>query len=986
MKHVLLLISILFLFTIIAKGQIVESFDDGEFISNPTWYGELSKFEIVNPPTSGDGSLNATANNDGKVLRSKVSTGDAVLTLANTYAYGQWSFSLADGYNWSVSGTNDYFVILMSNDSLVSNLKDGTLNFNGYFLRFDGNNSDTYVLYRQTGTTSTPILLSSYPTTVDGATAVGRSIKIVRTELGEWSLFIDNGFDVEATSQRGASVVDSTHTTSSWFGISTNIANSGLARVVYFDRLYIGDIIGDTTKPVIDSLKIANSRSVQLYFSEELEPVSAELISNYLANNGLNNPDSAVLDVTGRVVTLYFANSFGDATFNQLIISNVSDLSNNVMENTLLEFTYQRLNIVSVNVVSENELRVTFSDFPEISSAENTANYTVNNGIGNPFNAGIDGGNSKIVNLVFSSSFASGSIYELSISNIEDNNGDTILSVSYPFTYFVLSPYDIVVNEIMADPNPVVMLPDAEYVELYNTTSFDVSISGWTITTGTTIRTIPATTIPANNYIIICSTANVDLFQPFGNAIGAFTSATALTNTGTSVVVKNETGLVIDSVFYSDTWYQDAVKKNGGWSLEKIDPLNNCNPESNWIASNNTDGGTPGQINSVFATNTDLPPQITSVSVIDYQNISVLFSENVSAQFAEKLENYHISSIGEPISLTFSSNSAILTLAVNLVPGENYVLTIDTLADVCSNYSYNLQFPFNYVPVQQFDVIINEIMADPTPVVLLPDAEFVELHNTTSNNISINNWTITTGTTVKTIPTSIIPANGYLIICPVASTSLFQGYDNVVGVFTSSTALTNAGTSVILKNETGSVIDSVYYSDTWYLDPIKKGGGWTLERIDPYNNCSAFSNWVASNNENGGTPGTINSVYAINTDTPPIVESVIANDSKNITVYFSENISLPYASQLSNYLINGIGNPLAIINNQNSVKLTFQNSMTNGQQYSLQIDTLMDMCNLYSYKSGFEFTFIAVQQFDVVINEIMADPSPVVLPTRCRVC
>ena len=63
-----------------------------------------------------------------------------------------------------------------------------------------------------------------------------------------------------------------------------------------------------------------------------------------------------------------------------------------------------------------------------------------------------------------------------------------------------------------------------------------------------------------------------------------------------------------------------------------------------------------------------------------------------------------------------------------------------------------------------------------------------------------------------------------------------------------------------MRNE--NTIDSVNYSDNWYKDEDKRDGGWTLEIIDPDNICSEHQNWVASEDELGGTPGTQNSVFA----------------------------------------------------------------------------------------------------------------------------
>ena len=83
------------------------------------------------------------------------------------------------------------------------------------------------------------------------------------------------------------------------------------------------------------------------------------------------------------------------------------------------------------------------------------------------------------------------------------------------------------------------------------------------------------------------------------------------------MVLEGPEGLVIDSVYYRDTWYQNTAKENGGYSLEKIDPLNTCGEMNNWKASADENGGTPGKVNSVFANNIDiLPPKINEIKIL----------------------------------------------------------------------------------------------------------------------------------------------------------------------------------------------------------------------------------------------------------------------------------------------------------------------------------------------------------------------------------
>ena len=89
-------------------------------------------------------------------------------------------------------------------------------------------------------------------------------------------------------------------------------------------------------------------------------------------------------------------------------------------------------------------------------------------------------------------------------------------------------------------------------------------------------------------------------------------------------------------------------------------------------------------------------------------------------------------------------------------------------------------------------------------------------------------------------------------------------------------------------------------------------GGWSLEQIDPQNYCGEASNWSASTDLSGGTPGRKNSIYAPDPDlTAPILLRAVVNDNRTLTLYFSESMNSNRMNELSRYTASGnLGHPI----------------------------------------------------------------------------
>lgn len=152
------------------------------------------------------------------------------------------------------------------------------------------------------------------------------------------------------------------------------------------------------------------------------------------------------------------------------------------------------------------------------------------------------------------------------------------------------------------------------------------------------------------------------------------------------------------------------------------------------------------------------------------------------------------------------------------------------------------------------DVVINEIMADPSPSRGLPEVEYVELHNTLPFAISLTDWKWVNSTTIKTIPTGHIDSLGYVIVCD--ADAVFNFNVPVIGI-ESFGLLTNGGDSLSLISPQGQTIDFVVYSLQDY-DPSGEEGGFSLEQICPTLGCSDHFNWKQTCASEGGTPGQSN--------------------------------------------------------------------------------------------------------------------------------
>lgn len=528
--------------------------------------------------------------------------------------------------------------------------------------------------------------------------------------------------------------------------------------------------------------------------------------------------------------------------------------------------------LLSTSVVDAQHLQLAFSEALSDETALNAANYSVDKGIGHPSNVAF-GSNHSLINLEFNDTFANAETYTLTISNLSDLVGNVMETTTSTFVLFEASEYDVVFNEIMADPTPVVGLPEWEYVELYNTTDFDIDLEGWQIQIGSNDNTFSNQILPAHGYLIVCHNDAVDELKTFGDCVGF--SSFSIGNTSSNMYLISKQGVTISHVNFSNTWYHDADKDDGGWSVEQIDPQNPCAGANNWTASVDASGGTPGRINSVNAVN-DIAPVVERISMFSNYIVQLWFDQQMEPATLMETQNYVVENTGEhPQEANVNPNDPTFVELVfdhGFEEGVVYTLIINDVANCIGNSIQSdtrAQFGIPN-PIAEGDILINEIMFDP----IAPGVDYVELYNPTDKTFDLSELMLgvvketfpnPTDTTLKDITSDsrLLLPQSYVLLST-NSQIVGQQYDCATDNFVQMESFpiyANAGGTAVVMSKLGVVIDQMYFSEKMHYPLLKVTKGVALERVSFNQPSMDANNWhSAAESVHFGTPGYANSM------------------------------------------------------------------------------------------------------------------------------
>lgn len=347
----------------------------------------------------------------------------------------------------------------------------------------------------------------------------------------------------------------------------------------------------------------------------------------------------------------------------------------------------------------------------------------------------------------------------------------------------------VVVNEIMYN-SP--FTPDVEYIELTNTGPAAVNLGDWYLLDSDLAHPhcMLSGTLGVGEYLVVAADVTIFAarfpavtnlnpagFDPAGTGFG-------LGNSSDTVNLFNDDDVLVDSVAYQDRGAWPTAADGVGSSLELINPFLDNTLAANWSASVPT-GGTPGAINSTYASNA-APTCRDGARSVDLPTAADAVTVTVTALDAESLAGVALwVSLGGAYAPTVMFDDglhgdgaagddvfgAVIPAQGNGVLVKYYALATDAVgqtdtwpAAAPGNYA---AYTVGYVPPQ---LVISEIVASNVAGALDEMGEhedWVEIHNPGASAVDLGGMYLTDdfGTSDKwEIPAGqTIAAGGWIV-------------------------------------------------------------------------------------------------------------------------------------------------------------------------------------------------------------------------------
>ncbi len=510
--------------------------------------------------------------------------------------------------------------------------------------------------------------------------------------------------------------------------------------------------------------------------------------------------------------------------------------------------------LVSVEALSATSLRVLFNEPLDEETASSISNYSLDPGSVGPLTAELEDGSLNAVILTFADPFINLQEYTLEANGITDLSGNTTANQQSSFTFFLPeepASGDLIFTEIMADPTPAVGLPAEEYVEVYNASQKVLQLEGYGLSTGSSAREIGEAILLPGEYVLLCDDDDVSLYSGFGK-VAALTSFPSLTNGGSYLGLLSPDSDVIAELTYSDDWYRDEIRSDGGYSLELIDLSLAPDCPGNWRASIANLGGTPAQENSLFGEAVDdIPPGTVNAFAPVPTEVIIRFDDVLDLS----VEDTGLFSIDPAIGvgdvLTENNRQSVrLFLEEALQPGTVYTITINSGVEDCLG---NASTSTSQVVVgvaedlATGDLILNEILFNPRT----GGVDFVELYNTSEKilnlkGVRLRNEIIESGTiATQVVEDFLLIPDAYAVFTPDRA-NILENYvvpNPGALVENSLPSLGDKDGNISVYTDGFTLLDSLTYNQDWHSALLSDRNGVSLERLRADGPTQDAGNW-----------------------------------------------------------------------------------------------------------------------------------------------
>ncbi|WNB17936.1 lamin tail domain-containing protein [Marivirga arenosa] len=605
---------------------------------------------------------------------------------------------------------------------------------------------------------------------------------------------------------------------------------------------------------------------LEIIFDKKMDMESL-VNASYLLQSG-DQIDSIIVDRQNEnSVKLNLQNKLQNDVTYTITIEEVSDCNGNIAEDLSASFLYdiERPQLDSLFFLSDSILLLTFTEPIDTLSAENLSNYSLSPQI-TLTKAQIWSKNQLL--LIWENRWIAGFPYRLTVDSISDLSGNFMTQLKQEI--IMKKPAkptfnDLIITEIMANPKEDQILPNRQFVEIYNATDQLFSLTDVQFMDERDTVNLGLNYIEPNEYILIAATSAVEDLSSYGRVI-ALSPWPNLNNRGDNLQLVTDEQ-IINQAFYSESWYKENSKYDeGGWSLEMIDTGSPCLGISNWRASVDEKQATPGAENSVMESNTDQSgPELANAYAPNTKEVIVDFNEPIDITNVRRNQFRIVPEITIAKIELLDLNRIKLVLQADLKAKVSYTLVVDNLTDCEGNIILSDQNQTSFAlaePPVQGDVVLNEVLYDQKS----GGADFIELLNISDKYINLIGWIVKGNNNEEVIfeNENVIISPGQFLVITSDKASIIKDYPTshvAQNIYeTSFPALSNGEGVVSITSANEALTEYFEYSDDMHLPFLRTTDGVSLERIHPDAPIDKTESWNSAASSVGfATPGKENS-------------------------------------------------------------------------------------------------------------------------------